>query len=275
MSHHLLRFTSELYNRPHLITAQAFTPIREYLESRNLGDAEFATFVKDKTPAMSKPSMAADIAEIKVEGSLTYKPVTAMCGEAGMSYVQLLQQTQAAIDAGAKSIIFNYSSGGGQAQHAFDTAEELREMLTDNGVKSYAYIDTLAASAAYLLAVVADEVIIHPEASAGSIGCLVALKGMDEDEAKSITFITSADGKIPFDKEGKFTSSFLEDIQSEVSRLADNFVSHVAKYTGLSTESIVATNAKVFNAEKSLSLGLVNKIMTHTQFANYLTEGTK
>lgn len=272
VAHSLFRMSSKVWNTPQFITQEDFTPILQYLSSRNAGDIEFG--VVDKKDKV-EPSRAGKFGELQVSGSLTYKPVMSMCGEVGTSYQQLLEDAEYLIDAGVKTIILTHNSGGGEAQMMMTSANRLRELADENDVKLISYIETLSASASLGLGIVADEVIIHPEAKTGSVGAVVALldrsKALADAGLKPI-YLSSTEGKTPFAPDGSFSQKFLDTLQAEVVDLGARFAEHVSKHSGIPVEDILALDAQVFNATKAKEIGLVNKIMNQQEFAAYLAK---
>lgn len=279
MAHDLFRLATQVFNQPQLITTEAFTPIVDYLTKRNLGEV---VMMKDEGETQEeqdkKVELVNGVALIKVEGTLTYKPVRTACSPEGTSYTGLIAQVSAAIEAGADTIVFEHSSGGGSALGCFMCADELRKMMDDAGVASYSYIDEGSYSASYALACISDKVIISPEASCGSIGVICALVDNSEAMAKEgyrRVVISSTPGKSPFNAEGGFSEQFLTKLQEDVTRIGNTFAEHVSKYTGISVEEILAMDAQSFHAEKALEIGLVNAIMTPREFMNFLmTKGS-
>ena len=271
--HPVRRLASELWNKPHLISQEAFSEITTYLAMRNAG--MLATMEIEKVSAnLDKPSNINKIGLINVHGSLTNKPVESMCGATGTSYTGLMNQMSELVSAGCKTIVMDIESGGGQAFNVFQTADAMRAMADKHGVYMIAYVQSVAASAAYALAVMADEVIAHPQAQVGSIGVLVALMNNSkalEQAGISRTFITAGANKIPFDASGEFREGFLAEIQTQVDELYDQFCEHVSSYTGLSVEEVKATEASCFSGPTAMKMGLVNKIMNNEDFATYLT----
>lgn len=272
----LLRLTKLAYDTPHLITTDSLDKLLTYLDTRNLGELmKLDGEQEDDSEEEDGGEILDDfVAYIKVDGAITYKPVMGMCGEVrGCSYKGLLESVEDAIEEGAQCIVMDFSTPGGQATHAFEFAEEIRKLCTDNGVEMIAYVDEMACSAGYLLACICDEVIANPDAVVGSIGAVVALtdvsEAMKQAGIKRI-FITSGTAKVPYDEDGAFKSDFIEKVQSEVDMLNTKFTNHVSKYTGLPTETISALNADSFNAEEALSIGLINSIQTQSEFAAYL-----
>ena len=278
MAHSLLRLTESVYNTPHCITPSSLSVILDYLENRNTG-AEMVRYDSPPSTPKTQNSYPGGFGVLNVDGSLTYRPVMGACGEVnGTSYQSLIQETEAMAEAGVKTIVMEVTSGGGQAAHCFETANEIRAICDEHGIKLIGYADEMAASAAYALITVCDVVIANPSASIGSVGAVVALlddsKAMDRAGLKRI-FITSGESKVPFDADGSFKQSFLDDIQSRVDELNAEFTAHVSKYTGLDTETIRSFEAKVFTAKEALKLGLINSVMTNKEFAQYVAQAIK
>lgn len=277
MAHSLFRFTESLYNVPHLIRAEAAHSILQYLSHRN--SVEFSSTIVSGSQEAVKPNKLDKIGEIQIDGALSYKPVVGACGEVqGCSYQGILEQAQMLIDDGCTTLITVHSSPGGQASHVFSTANDLRALCDENNVQWFAYIDTVSASASLALQCAADEVIIHPDAETGSVGCVVAL--MDRSKAMEMAgykpiYISSTPGKTPFAEDGSFSKDFLDEIQNDVTRLGNLFADHVSKYTGINSEEILAWDAKMFHAEEALQAGLVNQVMDHKQFSAYIADKHK
>lgn len=270
--HSLLRLASKIYNVPHLILPASFNIVLDYLDSRNTG-VSLMIPLDNSDPDEAEPTMDSGLAIISVEGSLSYKPVMTICGEVGTSYQSLQDDVEEAIEAGCTTIVLDMASGGGEASHVFQTAENIRSMCDDAGVKLIAYADVMACSAAYALSVIADEVIVNPSSCVGSIGCVVALmdtsKAMEQAGLKRI-FIVSGEAKVPFAEDGSFKQDFLDEIQKDVNELNDEFAAFVSKYSGLDVDTIKGFQAKTFNAQEALDAGLANKVMTNKEFAQYI-----
>lgn len=269
------RLTSDLYNKPHLISAEAFDAITSYLTLRNAG---MLAQVETVSADLDKPANVGKIGLINIHGSLTNKPVESLCGATGTSYAGLSDQMSELINAGCTTVVFDISSGGGEAFNCFQTADAIRKMADDNGVYLISYVQDCAASAAYALCVMSDEVVAHPQGQVGSIGVLIALMNNSkalEQAGLTRTFVTAGANKIPFDADGGFREEFLASLQEQVNELYGEFVAHVSKYTGLSVDEIKSTEASMFRASKALELGLINSVMTNEVFAEYLLNRNK
>lgn len=275
MSHELRRLAASAFSVPHLITQEALSPILEYLSSRNEGVSPVFAVVTDAKKAPKQMEKIGGVGEILIDGALTAKPIRAECSPEGVSYTSILNEARELIKMGVDTIVLTHSSPGGEAMHAFSCASTLRSMCDEAGVELISYVDTYSASASYLIACVADLVVMHPEAKVGSIGCVCAVadtsKALDRAGVK-IHYIASTPGKTPFKNDGSFSDKFLENMQKDVTRLGNNFAQHVETYTGISLKEIVEMDAEMFHAEEAVSNGLANMIMDHSEFANWLAD---
>ena len=275
MSHEVHRLLGSIYNQPHLILESAMIPIMDYLTARNTAGVQLAVVPQEKQ-VKPKAEQVANIGEIRVDGTLTYAPVMGACGATeGTSYQGILNQASELIAAGADTIILTHNSPGGQAQMAFDCANSLRDMCDEAGVELISYVETMSASASYLLACASDQVVCHPEAVVGSIGAMIAIvnKAKQMEMAGIVPiYMSSTPGKIPFNNDGSFTEKFLAKMQDEVTTLGNKFAQHVSDNTGISLEDILALDAEMFHAEEALSIGLINSVMTKKEFAQYLAD---
>jgi len=273
----LLRLTHSAYNLPHLLLPSTLDNFLTYLDRRNLGildDIEDDLEDNEEDSEFPEIEMVGTLGYIFVNGALTFQPVVGACGEVqGCSYTGLLEQVEDMAEAGAKTIVMEFSSPGGQSSHIWEYANEIRKVCDEHNIELIGYVQEMACSAAYALACLCDEVVSNPDAITGSIGCVVALtdfsKAMDDAGIKRI-YITSGDAKVPFAADGSFKKEFLDKIQKDVNKANEQFASHVSKYTGLSVETIKSFNAETFDAEEALDRGLINSIMTQSEFAAYV-----
>lgn len=276
MAGKLLRLTERIYNTPHLMAPASLENAVRYLQSRNEGTVELAISggrKRDKDEVTYNPDTGMGV--ISIDGPLTYVEYQGMCGEESASYQQIKEEFDAMLALGAKTVVFDCDSPGGEAYGCFETAAYLRKAADENGVKLVGYVDGIAASAAYGLMAAMHEVVMNPMAEAGSIGVVVQLMNTSKMERSlgiERQYIYAGDSKVPFDEEGSFTKEFLADIQSRVDSLYQEFIGHVAEMRGIDRDSVKQTQAKVFSANKSIELGLADEIMTREEFFEYLSE---
>lgn len=276
MSGALVRMAQSVYNTPHLITQSSLESIAAYLEGRNEGiTLKVDANSKAQQPAEIQFSTATGIGVISIEGPLTYapQPFAAMCGLSDSSYQNMVRQFDTLLKVGAKTIILDVDSPGGQAYGCFETGRYLRAEADKHGINLVAYVDGLAASAGYALAASAHEIVMNPSAEAGSIGVVVRLRNTNEAMRKagiSDTYIYAGNNKIPFDASGGFKKEFIADVQERVDTLYEEFVAYTSQIRGLPKKLVIDTQAKTYSAKDALGIGLADRVMTRQEFSEYL-----
>lgn len=277
----------KIYNKPLLITTDALQPITDYLSSPDrVASLKMVGNDTQNTPQLSEyesdekyrnallrhyninPETMTGV--LNIDGVLVNREgqLNAQCVEL-TSYQGLKKQFEIQVAQGIKSCVLMISSVGGEAFAAWSTASYVKKIAKQNNVKLTTYINGSASSAAYVWAVVADEIVSHPMGSAGSIGVLVQLYNDSKHLEKigvSRSFVYAGGNKIPFDKDGGFTDKFIADLQKSVNNTYDKFVNHVVENRNMSRQQVIDTNASVFDADEAIQLGLIDKIMELEDF---------
>ncbi len=278
-----------VFNRPQLIALDQLQPIINYLsapdrattlqlnkseeEAPKLTLADFSSKEMYDRYRLSDMGINPDtmVGTLDISGSLMYRKgsMGANCREL-TSYEGLKLQTQAMINEGVESIVMMVDSGGGMAYGMFAAADHIKKITKEAGVKTTAYVDGVSYSAAYGLSVLADEIVVNPQASVGSVGVVVALYNdskMLEKAGVTRQFVYAGENKIPFDnKTGEFSDKFVEELQKSVDKTYTSFTRHISANRGISEQAVIDTQASVFDAEEALDLGLVDKIMSLEDF---------
>lgn len=279
MSHNLFRLSEKIYNTPHLISQSTFESISDYIEKRNFEDFDLTkkdlalNYKRVKRLDRLQYNEDTQVGVIPVEGVLSYVAFEAMCEGENVSYQAILSDAETMLKAGAKIIVIDADSGGGEAYGMMENSTRIRELADKYGAKLITYVDGMAASAMYGIAAVSHKVIANPEAEVGSIGVVVSLANYNEADKKrgvKKTYITAGESKVPFDDDGEFTEKFKQDIQGKVDTLYEKFTNHVAINRGLSQEKVKSFGANTFLAEDAKNKGLVDAIMTREEFFTYL-----
>jgi capsid assembly protease len=272
------RIEAMLFNKPLLATPDQLETVLDYLGTRN-ASSDLSTFniehIQRKPPEYDSASRCGFL---NLNGPLAYRAtvMNALCGL--QSFQQIEADTKTLIEFGAKTIVLDVDSGGGEAYSCFETASLLRQLADENNIKLIAYVDGLAASAAYALSATAHQIILNPYAEAGSIGVVVKLRNTSEAMQRAgikDTFVFAGDSKIPFATSGDWSKEFLEDIQMKVDVLYKEFVGHVAKYRPIAPQAIIDTKAKVLSAQQAQKIGLADALLSREEFSIYLKTGQK
>jgi len=276
MAHNLYRLVEKIKTEPLLVTEEGLKTALNYLESRNYPAFEMSILggrprQKDEIKYVEESQTGV----ISVHGPLSYIEYQPLCGEEQTSYQGMEAQFDALVEAGAKTIVFDFDTPGGIAYSVFETAKYFRDVADRVGVTLLGYVDGTAYSAGYALISAMDMIIANPDARVGSIGVLVHLQNINRaKKAAGIddTYLFAGKNKIPFDSDGSFRKEFLEKIEKDVESTYIKFVDHVAEMTGLDKQTIINTQADTYNAEAALDIGLIDATMTREEFFSYLAD---
>lgn len=268
-----VRVMQKLENTPHLVTPEFVELAFQVLGRDTTASLDDDVLKEEKKKRQCTYNGAVGI--IPIDGPLTYKATgfEPLCG--GVSYQQLEKDVKKCIKEGVSVVVLDVDSPGGEAYGVFEAASYIKNLCKDSNVRLLTYVDGLAASAAYALASVSDEIIANPDSELGSIGVVTRLSNKNKKEKEDgveVVYIYAGESKVPFDKEGSFKKGFLEDLQEKVNILYDRFVGHVSTNRNVSEEAVRGTQAKCFMADKALSLGLCDKLMTREDFYSYLLQ---
>ena len=277
MAHEVNRLLGSITNTPLLTTPENLRQVHEYLISRNakedlaiVSQAEAREWTEEFPPTVEN-----GVGLLTIEGSLTYKHswLSALCGL--VSYQKLIADFESLIEQGAHTIALDLDSPGGMAYQCFETAMRLRQIADENNVRIISYVDGMAASAAYALASISDEIIMNPMAKVGSIGVVISIVNdlpKRIEEGSEVVFVYSGESKIPYEKDGKLREDFIADLQKDTDLLYQDFIKHVAQFRPMSPGEIRDTNAKTFRPTDAMRMGLADKEMTSFEFIDYLAD---
>jgi ClpP class serine protease len=153
----------------------------------------------------------------------------------GGTSVQLLARdfTVALEDPKTEAILLAVDSPGGEVAGIAELAEMIHRARSVKPV--WAYVSDLGASAAYWLASAAEQIVIAETAALGSIGVVAAVKDPDRQKADEIEFVSSVS---PRKRADPRTDAGKAQLQGLVDSLGQIFVEHVARYRGVSAETV-------------------------------------
>ena len=287
-----LTLARQVFNTPQLILADDLQNIAQYLVNRANGieyeveqkEEQLVTSVADKNLVLTEEEQRdrrfrqlgitnnGKRGNLNITGTLVAKAgeIDADCMEL-TSYEKLHSTLQKQVNEGIQELVLHVNSGGGSAFSCFEMAKEVKDLATSKGIKIYAWVDGLSASAAYAWTSIADEIVARKDSEVGSVGVVVQLinnSKMLENIGITRQFVYHGDQKIPFTDSGEFSPQFISSIQKKVDKTGLEFNTFVASNRNMSVEDVIATNAEVFDADQALAVGFIDKIMTQSEFFN-------
>jgi len=206
----------------------------------------------------------AGVAVIEISGTLVQKqmglrPLSGMCG-----YNAVRRNLCAAIeDDLVKAIILDLDSPGGDCAGLFDLTDTIFALR--GGKPIWAILNESACSAAYAIAAACDRITVPRTGYSGSIGVIVLhvdLSKMLDKEGIAVSIVQygarKADGQpvIPLSDPAR------QALQDDVDTVGELFVQSVARYRGLATARVRATEAAVFLGRAGVDAGLADAVMS-------------
>jgi signal peptide peptidase SppA len=202
---------------------------------------------------------------ISVCGALSHRPsggFLQMLFGFSANYEQIRQNFQAALaDDQVDAIMFDIDSAGGAVSGCFDLVDEIYNARGQKPI--YAIANESAMSAAYAIASAADKVFIPRTASIGSIGAValhVDRSELDKKTGVTYTAIYAGDKKNDLSPHQKLSEKAQAEIQSQVDKTYDLFVSTVARNRGISEQAVRDTQAAIYTGQDAITAGLADDI---------------
>jgi signal peptide peptidase SppA len=182
------------------------------------------------------------------------------------------QIRDAASDPDVRAILLDVSSPGGEAAGMSGVADLIRSVRQTKPVA--AFVNDMAASAAYGLASAADEIVVSPTSILGSIGVvMIHADRSGELAAQGIrpTLIFAGSHKVDGNPFEPLSDAARADLQASVDAHYDTFVSLVAAGRGdrLTVDGARETEARTFIGADAVAHGLADRI---TAFDELLAE---
>lgn len=208
-----------------------------------------------------KPFVFQDgVAVIPVHGALINRFGRSYGYVTGYNFIRA-QRDAAMADPDVKAIVYDVNSPGGEASGCFELADESFDQR--GGKPTIAVVDSDCYSAAYAFASTADKIVVTPTGGAGSIGVYtmhVDMSKMLEDWGLKMTLIHAGAHKVDGNPFGELPDDVRDDMQASVNKTYDRFVSAVARNRNLSDKAVRDTEARCYNADDALALGLIDGV---------------
>lgn len=188
--------------------------------------------------------------------------VNGACQPAGRSAESLIGDLDAlARNPGVQAVVLRIDSPGGTVAGTAEVADAVRA-LSASGTPVYAFVDGMAASAAYWIASQADEIVAAgPTSAVGSIGIIAALIERQPASGTKVHVIRSAPLKAPGTAGEAIDERQRASIQQHVDDLHEAFATTVAGGRGMTVaQQAAASTGEVFASKRAQALGLIDSV---------------
>jgi ClpP class serine protease len=225
------------------------------------------TLAADEPSSITEPTAgrSGSVGIMAIEGPLAQKGQAHLCGFVdGYDWIESrFSGLMSDPDVGA--VVMLIDSPGGDVAGLEEAVRRMRAMQKRSGKPVYAYVNELAASAAYWLATIADEITVPVAGRVGSIGCIGAW--IDETAALEAEGI---DVHVFRDPPGKAAGSAVRPVAeladertaSEVRSAASRFTAAVVKHRGMTERKVRGLDGDVLTGQAAVDAGLADKLGT-------------
>jgi ClpP class serine protease len=203
-----------------------------------------------------KVSLRGNVAVVPVTGPI-FRYANLMTEISGATSLDVLAKdfTAALDDPNVGAIVLDINSPGGQAAGIADFAAMVRAA----GKPVAAFVDGMAASAAYWIAAAASQVVISKNGIAGNVGAVLGYD-LRKDPQRGEIVSSQSPNKRPdlSTDQGKAQMQVLVDAQAQV------FIDDVAAYRGMTAEAVIADfgGGDMFTGAKAVAIGMADRIGT-------------
>ncbi len=179
------------------------------------------------------------------------------------SYESIQGRVALALETRPMAVVLSISSPGGSVAGLFETAEHIRMSCARAGVPLHAYVDGIAASAAYALAAACDSVTVPQTGLVGSVGVIASAVDQSkslEAEGVRVVLVKSGARKGDLDPSQPVTNEALAALQSQVDSMARTFFEHVGAWRAMDAGVVQAMEAAVYTGAEGVAAGLADNV---------------
>lgn len=207
---------------------------------------------------------------IPVIGTLVQRGDWMRAASGMVSYDSIGSMFAAAMnDINVRDILFEFDTPGGEVAGAFDLADMIYNARGTKPIIAVANEQT--ASAGYLLASAADEVVVTRTGAVGSIGVVAAhydvSRAMDK-KGVAVTYVYAGDKKVDGNQFGPLPAAVKEEWQAEIDDIYQMFVDTVSRNMDIGADRVRGTQAGMYTGRKAVDAGLADRVNT---FSNELS----
>lgn len=167
-------------------------------------------------------------------------------------------------DKGAQAVVLRIDSPGGSPVQAGIVNDEIKRLKALHGKKFYVVVDETCASAAYYIAVSADEIFVDKASLVGSIGVLMdgfGFTGTMEKLGVERRLITAGENKGILDPFSPMSDRHRAYAQAMIEQIHQQFIQVVRDGRGERLKENKDTFSGLFwNGEEAVRLGLVDRL---------------
>jgi len=268
---------SQVFNTPLYATPDLASSIKSFLLPKLTGSqtADIEMGSKDEAGNRVSFNLVGNLAIIPVHGALMSRrgSMDAACMEIE-SYDRVTSRISEALDNNqVEAIVLDFQSGGGMAIGCKEAADFIFAAKDEKPI--YAIANFVSGSAAYFMMSACTKIYASQTSIVGSIGVIwehADYSGALEQQGVKITTLYRGDNKNDCTPYEGLTEQAALDVNERLDDAYELFTSSVAQYRGLSIEQVIATQARVYQGQRAIDVGLADELMTPQQAINQISQ---
>lgn len=188
--------------------------------------------------------------------------------QGGDSYEAIVERVKCGLEYDPKpsGILFRISSPGGVVAGLNEAVQKLQRMSKDSGVPFFAYVDEMAASAAYAISCAcAGGIFAPPSAVVGSIGTIstmVSCAEADKKDGLDFRLITSGKRKADGHPHAPISDDAIRAETARNAELAAQFFALAGKARGIAPKKLATLEAAIYLGKDAMRVGLVDEVLS-------------
>ena len=174
----------------------------------------------------------------------------------------------------ASAIVLRIDSPGGVVSGLNEATAKMQAIRKACGIPLYAYVDEMAASAAYELACACTDIFSPPSAILGSIGVIstmISQAELDKAMGVRVETITSGARKADGHPHNPITDAAMKAEQGRVDELARQFFAIVSKARGIPVAKVEGFQAGIFLGAAAVKAGLSDGVLSWERFVKKIS----
>ena len=182
----------------------------------------------------------------------------------GDSYEAIVKRVRSALEGEPSAVVFRIESPGGVVSGLNECVATLQTMSKDSGVPFVAFVDEMAASAAYAMCCACGEIVGPPSAIIGSVGVISTMVSVEkQDRMNGVEFrlITSGARKADGHPHAPLTDAAEGAERERNDELAGQFFALAGKARSMSPTALAKLEAAIFLADRAVEVGLADDVM--------------
>jgi protease-4 len=220
--------------------------------------------------------MAFSRAQVSTDPSTPHTALVQIRGEIGAGAETTAEDVVDALreafeDPGAKAVVLRINSPGGSPVHAGIINDEVRRLKAKHDKSVYAVVEESCASAAYYIAVAADQIFVDKASIVGSVGVLMdgfGFTGLMDKLGIERRLLTAGDNKGLLDPFSPMNKTQRAHAQAMLDQIHKQFIAVVREGRGERLKETPETFSGLFwTGEQAVMMGLADDLASLTTVA--------